>query len=129
MVCSSGTSIFDRQKFLQRRVIMNQNLMVCSSGTSIFGRQEFCFQAEPCHEKLFLIQDHFLSPVLAVRGAGGQSGRYVHSAGSAAVLQMGGGPLTYVSCGRSSMVLCWSQQAGLHSQHSPATSTSTSCTT
>ena len=27
------------------------------------------------------------------------------------------------------MVLCWSQQAGLHSQHSPATSTSTSCTT
>ena len=57
-------------KFLLCRLIMNQNLMVCSSGTSIFGRQEFCFQAEPCHEKLLLIQDHFLSPVLAVRGAG-----------------------------------------------------------
>ena len=67
-------------KFLHCRLIMNQNLMVCSSGTSIFGRQEFCFQAEPCHEKLLLIQDHFLSPVLAVRGAGGQSGGYVHSA-------------------------------------------------
>ena len=67
-------------KFLHSRLIMNQNLMVCSSGTSIFGRQEFCFQAEPCHEKLLLIQDHFLSPVLAVRGAGGQSGGYVHSA-------------------------------------------------
>ena len=62
-------------KFLLCRLIMNQNLMVCSSGTSIFGRQEFCFQAEPCHEKLLLIQDHFLSPVLAVRGAG----RYVQS--------------------------------------------------
>ena len=67
-------------KFLHCRLIMNQNLMVCSSGTSIFGRQEFCFQAEPCHEKLLLIQDHFLSPVLAVRGAGGRTGRYVHSA-------------------------------------------------
>ena len=67
-------------KFLLCRLIMNQNLMVCSSGTSIFGRQEFCFQAEPCHEKLLLIQDHFLSPVLAVRVQGGQGGRYVQSA-------------------------------------------------
>merc|ERR1719412_401861 len=105
MVCSSGTSIFDRQEFLQRRVIMNQNLMVCSSGTSIFGRQEFCFQAEPCHEKLLLIQDHFLSPVLAVRGAGGQSGEICSQCGQCCS----------ASDGRGTIDVCelWQEQHGV----------------